>query len=464
MSMKKKTIAAACITAALCLLAAGACEVSANEGEAGGESAGLASPSSCGALRVEGTRLVDSHGNDVQLKGISTHGIGWYPDYINAECFRQFHEEWKVNVIRLAMYTAESGGYCTDGDKEYLKDLVRSGVSYATENDMYVIIDWHILSDNDPNMHLDEAKAFFAEMSEEYAGYENVLYEICNEPNGSTTWEDIKAYAGEIIPVIRENAKDAVILVGTPNWSQYVDQAAASPITEYGNLMYVLHFYAATHKDDLRNTMAAAIDAGLPVFVSEYGICDASGNGAIDEAQAEQWVKLMNDYGVSYIAWNISNKNETSAIFKSTCTKSSSFDESDLSSSGLWLYQMLTGKQVDDAVKEAAGEQPGQKTFMENDLKVTVAVKNFWEAEGESFFQYDLTVTNQSEAECGHWEIEIPFEDLFTLSDSWNGIYTQDGKILRIKNKDYNGTIPAGGTIGDVGFIVSGSEVLGGES
>lgn len=344
--MKKKTIAAACIMAVLCLLAAGSGTVgaSANEGGAGEETAGIASPSACGALRVDGTRLVDSHGKDVQLKGISTHGIGWFPDYINEECFRQFREEWNVNVIRLAMYTAENGGYCTDGDKENLKKLVKSGVSYATAHDMYVIIDWHILSDNNPNMHLEEAREFFREMSAEYAGYDNVLYEICNEPNGDTTWTDIKTYAGEIIPVIRENAEEAVILVGTPNWSQFVDQAAADPMTEYGNLMYVLHFYAATHKEELRSTMSAAIDAGLPVFVSEYGICDASGNGAIDEEQADLWVKQMNDYGVSYVAWNLSNKNETSAIISSTCTKTSGFAWEDLSPSGKWLYNMLTGR------------------------------------------------------------------------------------------------------------------------
>lgn len=277
------------------------------------QTAGIkAAPSICGALHVDGTKLMDSQGNVVQLKGISTHGIAWYLDYINKDCFRELYEKWGANVIRLAMYTAESGGYCTDGDKETLKKLVKDGVSYATENDMYVIVDWHILSDNNPNMYIEEAKDFFAEMSREFADYNNVLYEICNEPNGQTTWTEIKAYAAQIIPIIRKNTPDAIILVGTPNWSQFVDQAAANPITEYDNLMYTLHFYAATHKDDLRTTMTSAIDAGLPVFVSEYGICDASGNGIIDEPEANRWVETMNAYDVSYVAWNMSNKNESS--------------------------------------------------------------------------------------------------------------------------------------------------------
>lgn len=318
----------------------GAVQESGNEGKNSGSD--IASPASSGALHVEGTQLVDSEGQAVQLRGISTHGIAWFPDYMNADCFKQLREEWNVNVIRLAMYTAESGGYCSGGDKEKLKTLVRNGVEYATQNDMYVIIDWHVLSDQNPNTYIKDAKEFFAEMSAEYAAYNNVLYEICNEPNGGTGWSDIKSYAEEVIAVIRANDEDGIILVGTPNWSQYVDQAAADPITGYENIMYTLHFYAATHTDWLRDTMKAAIEAGLPVFVSEYGICDASGSGAIDEKQAEQWINTMDACGVSYVAWNLSNKNETSAIIKSECSKTSGFTENDLSDSGKWLYSMLT--------------------------------------------------------------------------------------------------------------------------
>lgn len=105
--------------------------------------------------------------------------------------------------------------------------------------------------------------------------------------------------------------------------------------------MFALHFYAATHTDSLRNTMVSAVEAGLPIFVSEYGICDASGNGAIDEYQADQWVSVIDEYGISYVAWNLSNKDETSAILSDNRSKVSCFSENDLSSSGQWLYHML---------------------------------------------------------------------------------------------------------------------------
>ena len=207
------------------------------------------------------------------------------------------------------MYTDE-GGYCAGGDKAALKKLVKDGVKYATDLGLYVIIDWHILHDYDPNQNKDEAIKFFDEMSKEFASYNNVFYEICNEPNGGISWSSVKSYAEEVIPVIRKNDPKGIIIVGTPTWSQDVDIAAKNPIKGYDNIMYALHFYAGTHKDNIRSKMKTAIEAGLPVFVSEYGICDASGNGACNETEANKWVAFMDNYGVSYMIWNLANKNE----------------------------------------------------------------------------------------------------------------------------------------------------------
>ncbi len=305
------------------------------------EDTDLACPSVNGRLQVIGSQLCDENGDPVQLRGVSTHGLSWYPEYVNQDCVDEL-KDWGANLLRLAMYTAESGGYCTDGDQDELKDLVRSGVEYATNADMYVIIDWHILSEGTPVTYQSEAEEFFDEMSAEFADHDNVLYEICNEPN-TADWPEIKAYAEDIIPIIRANDPDAVIIVGTPTWSQEVDKPAADPITDQDNIMYTLHFYAGTHKDDLRNTMAEAADAGLPIFVTEFGICDASGNGELDIESADKWIQLMNEYGISYAVWNLSNKDESSSIFASDVEKTSGFTYDDLSESGKWVYNMLQG-------------------------------------------------------------------------------------------------------------------------
>ncbi len=435
-----------------------------------------------GALSVEGTQLVDEEGNPVQLKGISTHGLAWYPQYVSEACFRQIKEEWGMDVVRLAMYTAESGGYCTDGNQDALKALVREGVEYATDCGLYVIIDWHILSDGNPNAHLEEAEAFFREMSAEYADYDNIIYEICNEPNGGVSWAEIKSYAEQVIAAIREKDEDGIILVGTPNWSQQVDQAAADPITGYGNIMYTLHFYAATHKDSLRGAMVQAVADGLPVFVSEYGICDASGNGGIDAAQAAEWVRVMDDCGISYVAWNLSDKAETSAILRNGCGKDSGFAWEDLSDSGRWLLDMLgsegnAGKQDNGAGAggmqdggidadsmgnesalpsraETTGTVPGEESQTSDNLTVESKVVNSWEQNNETYYQYEVTITNSADAAREGWKITLTFEGDITLQDSWNGNCQAEGNTLFITNMDYNSKLDAGCSVGGIGFIL----------
>lgn len=296
-----------------------------------------------GKLAVSGTDLVDASGSKFRLKGVSTHGLTWFADFVSKDTYQYFKDSFGINLVRFAMYTdtGDSYGYCSGGNKSEIEELLGKGVDAATDLGLYAIIDWHILNDNDPNMHIDDAKDFFDRISKKYASYGNVIYEIANEPNGGTTWDSVKSYAETIIPIIRKNAPDAIIIVGTPTWSQDVDVAAADPITDQTNLMYAVHFYAATHKDDLRNKVQSALDSGLPVFVSEFGLCDASGNGSIDYDQSDAWFDLINDKNLSYAAWNISNKAETSSLFDSSCTKKSGFTDDDLSDSGRYIKEKI---------------------------------------------------------------------------------------------------------------------------
>lgn len=300
------------------------------------------SGSAVGALHVEGTHLMNSQNEAVQLKGVSTHGLAWYPQYVNEEAFRTLRDDWGANVVRLAMYTAESGGYCTGGDQEKLKELIDTGVNAATKLGMYVIIDWHILSDSSPLQNQAQAETFFDEMSKKYAQYDNVLYEICNEPQNSPWDSVIKPYAEDIIPIIRANSPNAIVIVGTNTWSQDVDQVIGDTLS-YDNVLYTLHFYAGTHKDNLRSKLTAALNAGVPVFVSECSICDASGNGGIDYDSAQAWLDLLDQNGVSFLAWSLSNKAETSALINSSCDKLSGWSEEDLSETGKWFRKAIQG-------------------------------------------------------------------------------------------------------------------------
>ncbi len=241
------------------------------------------------------------------------------------------------------MYTNEYGGYCAGGDREKLKQLVRDGVEEATNLGMYVIVDWHILSDCNPMTYKEEAKAFFTEMSAEFRSYDNVIYEICNEPQNSPWDSVIKPYAEEVIPCIRANDSDAIILVGTNTWSQDIDEVVGNQLDD-ANTMYVVHFYAGTHKDELRNRVKSALDAGIPVFVSECSISDASGNGSLDYESGQAWVDLLNSYQVSFVTWSLSNKEESSALLRPDCTSLSGWSDEELSDAGKWWKQRIHGQ------------------------------------------------------------------------------------------------------------------------
>ncbi len=207
---------------------------------------------------------------------------------------------------------------------------------------MYVIIDWHVLN-YAPSRHTQEACDFFAEMASKYSGHDNVIYEICNEPVGADWNSDIKPYAETVIGTIRQFDDHALILVGTNTWSQDVDSVVGNTLDD-GNVMYVAHFYAGTHKENIRNKISTALNAGVPVFISECSICDASGNGGIDYASANEWLDFMNSNQLSFIAWSLSNKAETSALISSGCSAKSGWSDGDLSETGRWFKSAISGR------------------------------------------------------------------------------------------------------------------------
>ena len=262
-----------------------------------------------GWLKIENNTLVNERKEKIRLKGISTHGLQWYSKYANYDMMKSLKEELGINLFRIAMYTEENGYIYNKSLKNKVEEIVEN----AKKLDMYVIIDWHILSDGDPLMHKEEAKEFFREMSLKYKDYPNVIYEICNEPNGNVTWENnIKPYAEEVIKEIRENSKKSIIIVGTPTWSQEVDKPAKNKINDE-QVMYALHFYSGTHTEWLRERVKEALK-DIPIFVSEWGVSDASGNGGVYKEETIKWINFMKENNLSYAVWSLSDKNESSAL------------------------------------------------------------------------------------------------------------------------------------------------------
>lgn len=230
-----------------------------------------------GWLQVVGTQLCNERGEPVVLHGMSTHGLQWYGQFAGSQAAANT-AAYGANVFRVAMYTGE-GGYLSQ--PEAMTERAFAAVDAAIQNDMYAILDWHILSDGNPMVNVEAAEAFFTAAAERYKDTPNVLYEICNEPNGNVTWAgEVKPYAQRLVSAIRARSPQGVILIGSPTWSQDVHLAAADPVAGE-NLMYTLHFYAGTHGQELRQRVDAALAAGAPIFVSEWGTSRADGSGGV---------------------------------------------------------------------------------------------------------------------------------------------------------------------------------------
>ena len=300
-----------------------------------------------GKLSVKGADLVNKSGRKYQLFGLSTHGLQWFGRYANFDTIASIQETFGINVIRFAFYTDENG-YCdgNEAKKQQMLEDLKEGVEAATALGLYVIIDWHMVgaendADKNPLTYLEESKEFFSYISKYYARQNNILYEIMNEPNGSTTWADCKKYANEVIPCIRANT-DAVILVGNPHWTADLSSVMKDPLVGYENIMYTYHFYAADHRSTLQ--VEQAYDKGFPVFISEFGFMESSGDGAISTTYGENWKKVLDERNISYVAWNISNSKGSASIFKNGSQDMTDVSDDNLKEWGIYLKKWYREK------------------------------------------------------------------------------------------------------------------------
>lgn len=286
-----------------------------------------------GELKVEGTQLVNKNNEPIVLRGVSFGWHNWWPRFYNHETVQWLADDWKCNVVRAAIGVEPKKGYLNK--PEWGKKKLEAVVNAAIAEDIYVIIDWHA-----HDLHLEEAKVFFAEMAQIYGQVPNVIYEIFNEPNNET-WDEVKAYSIEVINAIRKYDPDNIILVGNPNWDQDVHLVADNPIEGQINIMYTLHYYAATHDNYLRERGDYAISKGIPIFISESAGMKADGNSAIDYEEWQAWIDWAEERKISWITWSIADKDETCSMLYKKASAKGQWKDKDLKESGKVTREFL---------------------------------------------------------------------------------------------------------------------------
>ncbi|MDQ8199929.1 glycoside hydrolase family 5 protein [Pelagicoccus enzymogenes] len=296
-------------------------------------------PPTLSQLRVEGTQLVDASGQAVVLRGVSYGWHNWWPRFYNKESVQWLKDDWGVDVVRAAMgihYDEPELTYNAEPEKAV--EIISKVIDGAIESGVYVIIDFH-----SHHLELELAKTFFADMASKYGEYPNVIYEIYNEPIHDS-WEEVKAYAKEVIAIIREIDPDNVILVGNPHWDQDLHIVADNQIEGVSNIMYTLHYYAATHGDYLRERGDYALSKGAPIFISESAGMEASGDGPMDYEAWQVWQDWAEERKISWITWSVSDKDETCSFLKPSASSKGGWREKDLQESAKATRAILRQK------------------------------------------------------------------------------------------------------------------------
>lgn len=299
-----------------------------------------------GQLSVEGSKVKDECGRTAQLKGMSFFWHMWdrSSEYMNRNVIEWLRDDWKVEIVRIPIGVREgdacsvlgnrtlSAGECQGSNpggitgKQWGYDVARRGIQAAIDAGVYVIIDWHA----HPNKRA-EAKEFFQAMAREFGQYPNVIYEIYNEPEGSSwedldqTWPQLKEYSRDLIATIRQHDSDNLIICPTPFYDQFVHQAADDPITvdinnrPVSNIAYCLHIYADAHRFDGQpgNWAKEALRKGLPMFVTEsgatatdFGRARSTGRNRPNYPEYDKWRNWWDDNGISFCTWSMSIKDE----------------------------------------------------------------------------------------------------------------------------------------------------------
>ncbi|RVX37796.1 endoglucanase [Nonomuraea polychroma] len=296
-----------------------------------------------GQLRVCGIKLCNQQGKEIQLRGMSSHGLQWYYQCLNTASLDALAGDWKADVLRISMYIQEDG---YETNPRLFTDRVHNLIEQATARGMYAIVDWHMLTPGDPNYNLSRARTFFTEIAQRHNGKNNLLYEIANEPNG-VSWSTIRNYAHQLIPVIRQYDPETPILVGTRAWSSLGVSDGASETEVINNpvnatnIMYTFHFYAASHGTEYLNALSRAADR-IPMFVTEFGTQTASGDGSNNFTRAQQYLDLMAQKKISWVNWNFSDDFRSGAVFtEGTCPSGPFAGTSRLKPAGVWVRDRI---------------------------------------------------------------------------------------------------------------------------
>lgn len=284
-----------------------------------------------GKPKLNSIQLVDSHGEPLQLIGVSSHNILEFASCYTFEALRHLVENWGITVFRITVYLEGSNSYYANptGNDAAIANIA----DWCETLGIYAVIDYHIMENGDPNYYLDSQGAstgpaitFWEKQANAYKDKDHVIYEIANEPNNAAWQPNIVAYLNSVIAAIRAIDSETIIIAGTPHWSQYLYYPGNDGgVTDTYNVMYAFHFYSASHMS--LYSVVEQYSRSLPVFVTEWSPSSYTSVEEPNLDNSDTFTELFsgdlpdNPISISSAAWNWGDKagEEVSLLTSGSC-------------------------------------------------------------------------------------------------------------------------------------------------
>jgi hypothetical protein len=263
-------------------------------------------------LQSQGNRIVDGGGNPILLRGVMP------PDPTRLASQRIFDKDFYTrirtagaNVVRLAVHPH----YWVE-DPDYLWRYIDPVVSWAGENGMYVIIDWHMIGnietgegDEMPEINTsakDLTVKFWQAVAAYFSDTPNVIFDIWNEPAGGISAATWHRNATEIVQLIRARGADQLILVGGVEYARDLSWVWGTPIQD-DNISYAAHIYPA-HSQLMWDEWFGDVSQEYPVVLTEWGYMDENRDNApfhlvgSQPSYGEPLLSYLKKHGIGWVA------------------------------------------------------------------------------------------------------------------------------------------------------------------
>lgn len=228
------------------------------------------------ALSTQGNRVVDATGADVALRGVSVlapeqNDLCDYCDSRPTSEMIDLAAAWGSKVVRLPVTEISATTDLAAYDAEYIAPYVQQAVDLG----IYLIIDLHLVRDYGDGagaVPRSTVERFWDYIAPQYGDVTNVVFEVFNEPINPASWSTWKAYIQPVVDGIRETAPDTLLLMGSPQWSTFVNGAVSDPIAG-GNIAYVFHIYPnqGAPTTALLDSKFGNAAQQIPVVITEFG-------------------------------------------------------------------------------------------------------------------------------------------------------------------------------------------------